>query len=123
MPKKSDVHLTNELVDGLKPQQKPYERRDSEVGNFLVRVQPSGAKTFYFFYRLAGGRMGKQRRYRIGSFPAVSVDGARRIARRIAGEIASGVDVQARKRAERARGGVHVRSFSWPIVARQWSDA
>ena len=94
--------LTKRVVDDLQPARKPYELRDTELRNFLVRVEPSGSKTFWYTYRLAGGRKGRYQRYRIGSHPALSIDAARTLARSIAGDVARGIDPQARRRAERA---------------------
>lgn len=94
--------LTKRIVDDLQPGGKPYELRDTALRNFLVRVEPSGSKTLWYTYRLAGGRKGRYQRYRIGSYPALSIDAARRLARSVAGDVARGIDPQARRKAERA---------------------
>ena len=95
------AELTKRVVTALKPKQKPYEVRDTDLRDFLVRVEPGGTRSFYLVYRLAGGRKGKRKRYRIGTFPSLSADGARTIAKKVAGDVANGIDVQARKIAER----------------------
>ena len=92
--------LTKRLVQGLNPQERPYERRDTEVKGFLVRVEPSGLKPFFYVYAFAGGR-GK--RYRLGAFPGLSVEGARAVAKGAAGTVAKGIDPQARRKAERVQ--------------------
>ena len=91
--------LTKRLVDTLEPREMPYEVRDAVLPGFLVRVQPSGSKSFYFAYS-ANGKRGQ--RVAIGKFPRVSADGAREIAKVAAGEVSKGIDPQARKKAERA---------------------
>ncbi|MDF2781797.1 MAG: hypothetical protein K0S96_1601 [Geminicoccaceae bacterium] len=52
--------LTAAAVRDLAPAAKPYEVRDDRLRGFLVRVQPSGSKSFYVEYgrgrRLALGR-------------------------------------------------------------------
>jgi integrase len=50
---------------------------------------------------LAGGRQGKRKRYRLGAFSNLSADGARDLARAAAGDVARGIDIQARRQAER----------------------
>lgn len=95
------VKLTKRVVEALEPRAAPYETRDTEIKDFLVRVEPGGTRTFWFVYRLAGGRQGKRRRYRLGAFPNLSCDGARELAGKVAGDVAHGIDVQARRQGER----------------------
>jgi integrase len=91
--------LTKRTVDALKPQETPYEVRDDGIQGFLVRVQPSGQKTFYLDYRLNGRR----NRYKLGVNGNVSPDGARTLAQAVAGEVARGIDPQERRKSERAK--------------------
>lgn len=95
MPEK----LTKRTVEALKPHEGPYEVRDDEIQGLLVRVQPSGQKTFYFDYRLNGRR----NRYKLGANGNLSPDGARDLAKGVAGEVARGIDPQERRKADRAR--------------------
>jgi integrase len=95
MPEK----LTKRIVEALKPQEQPYEVRDDGVQGFLIRVQPSGQKTFYFDYRLNGRR----NRYKLGVAGNVSADGARELAKGVAGEVSRGIDPQERRKSERAK--------------------
>ncbi len=95
------AELTQRLVKGLEPKESPYEVRDTHLRDFLVRVEPGGTKSFYLIYRLAGGRKGKRTRYKIGVHPGLSPDGARTIATKLAGDVANGIDIQARRQAER----------------------
>lgn len=94
------LKLTKRLVTILQPKQMPYEVRDDQVRGFVVRILPSGAKVFWLTYAFAGK---KSNRYRLGAFGNVSVEGARELAVAAAGEIAKGVNPQARKKAERAQ--------------------
>jgi site-specific recombinase XerD len=66
---------------------------------FLIRVEPGGTKSFFLDYRLAG----KRSRYRLGLYPNLSVEGARTVAQAIAGDVARGIDPQARRKAERIK--------------------
>src|SRR5262249_13351546 len=75
---------------------------DSQMTGFGVRILPSGRKTFWYQYR-PGGRGVSSRMVRIGTFPEVSVDVARKVARGYAGEVAHGGDPAAARQAERMR--------------------
>lgn len=54
--------LSDSSIERAKPRATPYELRDSGLTGFLVRVQPSGVKTFYVEWargkRLRLGRVG-----------------------------------------------------------------
>jgi integrase len=90
--------LTKRTVEALKAQEAPYEVRDDGVQGLLVRVQPTGQKTFYFDYRLNGRR----NRYKLGVFGNVSADGARELSLGVAGDVSKGIDPQERRKADRA---------------------
>jgi integrase len=91
--------LTKHGVEALKPREKPYEERDAALGGLLIRVQPSGIKTFYFDFTMRG----KRNRYRLGKYPGLTPEGARDAAKKIAGEIANQINPQERRKAERAQ--------------------
>src|SRR5688572_2998874 len=95
MPEK----LTKRTVEALQPREQPYEVRDDTLPGLLLRVQPSGQKTFYFDCRLNGRR----NLYKLGLNGNVSPDGARELAKGVAGEVSRGIDPQERRKAERAR--------------------
>lgn len=48
--------ITIALIARVKPQAKPYDIRDSKTTGFILRVQPSGKKSFYCEYK-RGGRL------------------------------------------------------------------
>lgn len=87
--------ITNRLLNSLSPRERPYEVVDRDVKGFLLRVQPSGAMTYYLSYRTAGG---ERRRYRIGPAGNLKPMQARDIAVKLAARVAQGVDLQAEKR-------------------------
>jgi integrase len=91
--------LTKRFVEAARPKERPYEERDTELKGLLLRVEPSGLKSFWLVYRPGG----KKRRYRIGQYPNVTPEGARAIATIEAGNVAKGIDPQARKQAEAAK--------------------
>ena len=55
--------LNVSTIKQLPANDKPYEVVDTEVKGFLLRVQPTGRKTFYFSYR---NNAGKRKRIKIG---------------------------------------------------------
>jgi integrase len=77
---------------------------DSEVGGFGLRCLAGGAKTWIYVYRPAGGGRGiPSQTLKLGSWPNVSVEGARKAARGFAGTVAHGRDPAAERREERRR--------------------
>lgn len=100
------VRITQRVVDSLKPAAKPFTVRDSELKGFTLRVRPNGGMSWLFDYRNDAGR---RLTYKIGSYPGLKSEGARRQAEIIAGKIADHIDPQAEKleaRVESARAKV-----------------
>lgn len=90
--------ITERFVGSVKPSAKPFTVRDSELKGFTLRVRPNGGMTWLFDYRNAEGR---RLNYKLGSYPGLKAEGARRQAEIIAGKIAAGTDVQAEKKVAR----------------------
>lgn len=95
--------LTDSVVArAAKPVDKPnYIIWDSKVPGFGIRI---GAKSsvWIVYYRNAGG---KQRKMRLGSFPALGTDKARKLAKGVIGDVAGGTDpaqekIELRRRAK-----------------------
>jgi integrase len=63
--------ITELALKNAKPQEKDYSLR--EQNGFVVRIRPSGSKTFYYLYRVSG----EQKRLTIGTYPAMSLAEAR----------------------------------------------
>ena len=63
--------LNGRTVAAARPAAKPYELRDTKTTNFLVRVQPSGVKSFVVQLR-------RGKRVTIGRSPVWTVEKARR---------------------------------------------
>lgn len=87
------------VLERLAAQPRPYEAFDTELTGLVFRVEPTGKRTWYFAYRLGKSR----RRFRIGAYPAVTVEAARREATRLAGKVASNVDPQAELEQQRVQ--------------------
>jgi integrase len=91
--------LTNALVKGTNPGTQDISITDALLPGFELRIRPSGVKAFAFRYRIQGGR---QQRLKLGNYPALSADEARKRALIAAADVANGIDVVGRQRAERA---------------------
>ena len=73
---------------------------DARTPGLAVRITPAGAKTF-ILYRKVNGR---PQRVRLGGFPEIAIEQARKLATAASGDIAKGVDPMAEKRQARTRG-------------------
>lgn len=91
--------LTQRFVRTVQPGATDINLTDTFLPGFELRVRPSGAKSWVFRYRLNGG---PQRRLRLGSFPGLPAEKARKLALAAAADVSKGVDVQSRKEAARA---------------------
>lgn len=80
MPKKK---LTYTFVDGYQPQNKRVEFLDTVIPGFILRITEAGTKTFSFRYRYKG----KNKRYTIGKYPAISLGDARAKAKKMRAEV------------------------------------
>jgi integrase len=89
--------LTKRVIEALSLRDRPYDVRDDDLRGFLLRVEVGGTKSFFLDYRLRG----KRNRHRLGVYPNLSADGARVIAQTISGDVARGIDPQARRKADR----------------------
>ena len=76
---------------------------DQAVTGFAVRILPGGSRIFWFQYRTRGGRAGKNRMVRIGTWPTVSLAAARRAAKVLAGQVAHGQDPAAERQEAKRR--------------------
>ena len=47
MPKLAAIRITDLTIRTAKPKSSRYEIRDSQLTGFMLRVSPSGSKTFY----------------------------------------------------------------------------
>jgi len=91
--------LTNALVKGTDPGTQDISITDALLPGFELRIRPSGVKAFAFRYRIQGGR---QQRLKLGNYPALTADEARKRALIAAADVANGIDLVGRQRAERA---------------------
>jgi len=99
---------------------------DSDVKGFSIRVT-AGARVFYLVRKINR----KTQRIRIGAYPDVAPEAARKIAERLNGEVAQGKDLAAERRRRRqpdrtdpTLGGVfdHTLEHHWKPNARTWKE-
>lgn len=72
---------------------------DTHTSSLAMCVTPTGVRTFYVVKRVAG----RPTRYRLGRFPAMSIENARKAARGVVVKIDAGKDPQADRRLLRGR--------------------
>ena len=90
--------LSSRTIQSLQPNDKPFEVVDLELKGFLLRVQPSGAMSYYFSYRNGQGR---RKRYRVGNSESLSPAQARDQAILLSARVVAGEDIQEAKKRER----------------------
>ena len=98
MPTAEKRKLTKRTIDAI-PTPTGDERivvHDTDVKGFSIRIS-RGARTFYL-YRWIGGR---PQRVRLGGYPELTPEAARKLAERMNGEVAQGKDLAAERRRRR----------------------
>jgi integrase len=87
----STIKLAKRAVESLKPNEgKEYFAWDEVVPGLGVRVTPSGRRNFVLKYRPIGQR--NTRRFKLGGVGILTVEEARRLARKHLGAVANGAD-------------------------------
>jgi integrase len=89
------MSLTQQVIAKLRPEEKPFEVRDERIKGFLLRVQPSGRKSFVVEYA-------RGKRITLGCADVLTLTQARQMAQDILGQYAQGKDPMAERRAARA---------------------
>jgi integrase len=95
--------LTELAIKNLKPGHERKEVSDGKVGGLYLVIQPSGRKSWALRYR-SPGDAGKHVKLTLGSYPGVTLAGARGRASEALGRIAQGVDPAATRLAAREAG-------------------
>lgn len=95
MPK---LKLTKTVVDATHAESDAYELRDTGIPGFLLKVAPTGRKTFMLAYTANNGQ---RRKPAIGRFGEITVEQARAIAKDWLADIRKGKDPGAEKSAAR----------------------
>ncbi len=91
-PRSEPVNLTMQKIRALPPRASRYRVADSAVAGLVIRVYPSGAKSFYARGRVGKGRAAPLREVRIGEFGQVGLADARDRARALLVTMRAGDD-------------------------------
>ena len=93
------VKFTARSIGSIPPEAQPVDWFDETTPGLALRVTPGGARTWYAFYR----RGGTTRRVKLGTWPAIELSKARRLARETRVRVETeGADPAHERRAERA---------------------
>lgn len=102
--------LTVRSLDALKPPESGVvEWFDGSLPGFLVRVTSEGRKSFNVLYRVKGSR--ELRRFKIGTYPPLSLADAREKARDVVAQAQLGIDARTPARVESSSGELTVESL------------
>jgi len=96
-------------VEAVRPQARPVEYRDAVQRGLVLRVEPSGRKTWVCRYTFEGA----EQRVTLGTFPETKLSRARTAAEKARGKAQDGVNVAATKRAVRVGETVAEVAQSW----------
>ncbi len=78
--KRSDLRLTQTVVENAVHGPKRVVISDAQIPGFRLVITKTGKKSFYFRYRVGGGRGSTIREPKIADWPAMKTEAARRIA-------------------------------------------
>ncbi|HEY3699578.1 MAG TPA: Arm DNA-binding domain-containing protein [Spongiibacteraceae bacterium] len=94
------TRITDRLIAALSPADKIVEVYDSQVKGFCLILRPSGVMSFAYRYRNADG---KKQAFTLGKYGVITAVQARHLAELKSAEVKIGTDVQAEKKAQKAR--------------------
>jgi integrase len=128
MPTAGKLKLTKRTIEAiLAPAgEERVVIHDAEVKGFSIRIS-RGARVFYL-YRWIGGR---PQRIRLGTYPELTPEAARRLAEKSNGEVAQGKDLAAERRRRRQPNRTdptlgellaHTLEHHWKPTARTWKE-
>jgi integrase len=90
MPKLSDIRFTENTAKSNKPKDKVYELRDSGVRGLILRVHPTGKKT----WRVA---LDRRIRRNVGDANIMTLDRARTLAKKKQSDFAEGKKIESKR--------------------------
>ncbi|MCO6382694.1 site-specific integrase [Oceanicola sp. 502str15] len=98
-PPHGEVRLSKRSIEALPVVGREYYIRDLEVPKLHIKVSAAGKKTFVLRYNSTFSR---GRKYKLGDFPDLSIQAARRLAARTLLEVANGNDPSEVRRRNRS---------------------
>lgn len=87
--------IGNQLINAMRPADKPFEVRDAKLKGFLLRVQPSGAMSYIVEYA-------RGKRVTLGKTSVLTPAQARDRAKEVLADVIKGEDPQAARKAAKA---------------------
>jgi integrase len=103
------LEITDPWLKVLQPEAGPVEYRDTRQRGLVLRVEPSGRRTWVARYSFAGC----DRRFRIGAYPETTLAKARKRAHGLVAQAEAGSDPQAERERTRAGETVEAAVASW----------
>lgn len=111
------IPLNNTQIKQAKPKDKEYNLSDGQ--GLMLRVSPSGGKSWYFNYYHPHTK--KRKAISLGNYPDLSLAEAREIRRHNRALLANNIDPQENRNEEKIKQkGLAERTFE--VVARQWME-
>jgi integrase len=97
----TEVSFTKAALNNLAipPPGKRLEVHDIKTPGLMIRVTNAGTKTFTIYKRVKG----KPQRIKLGCYPDMTIEQARRQAQKVLSRVAEGIDPVIERRAQRAR--------------------
>jgi len=92
--------LTETTIKAFPPKAARYDVRDDVKTGLVLRIAPTGRKTWSLSYR---NEQGRQQRYTLGTWPTIKLDAARKLATKKLGKVADDTDIAAERRQERMK--------------------
>lgn len=92
------VRLNARTITSAKPRSEVYSLFDETTPGFHVRIKPTGQKSFFLKHNVDG----RQRMLGLGSWPAVTVEEARKLALAARAQVAKGGDPVSERKRRRA---------------------
>ena len=100
MPKQARTKIKNQRsLDAIRPDIVRREYPDGKNEKLYLVCQPSGSMSWALRYRHPQTR--KPRKFTLGTYPSISLEQARKLAKKKADEVSDGIDVSEARKAER----------------------
>ena len=94
MSKDNAFNFTKVAIDSVKLHEKAISCHDTKENGLIILVLPSGVRTFYLYKKVEN----KPIRIKIGRYPDLSIENARKEAQRLKSDIALGKNPQEEKK-------------------------
>ncbi len=88
------VHLTQKALESLSPKEKPYLVRDDEIKGLVVKIYPTGTKTFFLDVLTEK----RHDMFKIGQWPDLNIAQIREKAKKTRADLAQGKNPKAEKK-------------------------